>query len=329
MPIAEREPLSPHLQRSPARSLPGGLVGTWFRRVDGVARAVPLLAAILLAGCATSPAPFKEFARAGRIYVASFDTLALTAAEAAVLADSRQLEIARIGLDRAERRSNLSASDKDMSERIAIIGELRRHTAILGAYFKALGDLADSKAPDQAASAAKTLGDSLAASGDRLAVKSLHGIEIGAILEPVTHLIVGRLRSNALRAELKARAGVLERELALQGTATRLLAEQLEFDVRIPAQKEYLDRVARPFEAPADLSPKWGQDRWALLSTTTGAPIAQRAMSAFQSVDLGFRGLVAGKFTKQDVVLLVADLNDIFDALRATQASLRSSHDAK
>jgi len=262
-------------------------------------------------GCAARVSQFHEFAAAGVSFVKASEAVLDEAGTAATRADTMVLVDARALLKPEERRARVQASNQALKTRMAILRDIRRHGRVLQRYFEFLASIADSKAPQSAATAAEATFVSL---GDlSTAIKTS---PLQPVVPSVTKLIVGAFKVRILEDELRRRADAVATELALQEGAFQAIGRLLATDVTVQLNKVETTQVIGPFVQDETLPKEWPSTRESFLKSIAIAASTDAAANASKALREAFQAVVANRF---DSAALRSLLDDIGEMLAVSQ----------
>ena len=190
--------------------------------------------------------------------------------------------------------------------RMEILRDLRRHGRVLQRYFEALANIADSKAPQSAATAAESAFSQLADLST-----AIKNSPLKLAIPAVTKLIVGSFKVRILENELKLRADAVAAELALQQAAFKVIGEQLATDLGVQLNRFETSQVIRPFVADAPLPGDWAASREQFLKAGAAASSADAAARAAGSLREAFAAVVANRFDQSAFNSLLEDIGEV------------------
>lgn len=288
-----------------------------------VARALLLAAAGgLSAACASSGrvAQFQDFAAAGHAYVEALDPLLAEAGDAAVDADSVALLASREEWDRERRLERLEARNELLRRRLALLGDLRAHAGALAAYFAGLASLAGDDAGTRLGTALDGPARRVASLGEALGAADVDGRRVGALVGGSAELAVAHFRARALEEELRRRAPLVARQLALERAALEIVAETIATDLELVAQRQEAERVWEPWLGDALLMERdWMDARRRALGTRAAARSAGAAIAAVESLQAAFAALVENRSTIEHLRAFTDDAGRVLDLLEVLE----------
>jgi hypothetical protein len=218
------------------------------------------------------------------------------------------------------------------TERLVIIGQLRRQTRLLGRYFAKLEELATSDAPDSAAQAAATIGKELGG-----IVENMQGSAVKTkLLKPDTlsglfgGIATGILRTEirgALGRELQARRETLQKALVLQNAILAALASQTQADVEFIRETREQRKLVEPFIAPVPVadSDAWLAERRTLLKMNSTVVQLASAQATAAEMEGAFQELVDGRLTLSRATALLGEIDLFLDTINIVKQNLKGA----
>ena len=251
---------------------------------------VLLLVALAVAGCTATPgtSPFETLTEMGVAYADRMPVLIDKSFDVAVTVDSETLIEARDNLSEAERRASLAEFDQAMKARLGTYADLKRHTHLLKSYFLAFKSLSKLDAVPGIRTAAKNMTSELGKISPGLKALTIGSASVKGLIAPSVNLVVGSFKSSALRSELEARGGMIERELALQEALVQAIAEQVRADQANQSLRYCRDNVVEPYVGTGKLRQGWPKRRLRCLRSTTDVDMAQAAEAAIRSLRMAY-----------------------------------------
>jgi hypothetical protein len=279
------------------------------------ALAIPLGLLQFTAGCASARlTQFHNFAQAGTAYVKASHTVLDEAGTASIRTDSLIAVKGRDGLTTPKERSKFISDSNDLlRKRLLILDEIGRHGQLLQSYFETLDALADPQAPPTLGTAAQGVFESITKLSPTIKDASFGGIRVENAIPQATNFIVQSFKVKALENELKARSKEIERELALQEAAFKLISKNLETDLTAELEIRETEEVINPFATAKDLPREWVQHRQEILQARVAVQSAQSAASAAAELRESFVALVENRLSAPSITQLIADINSILD----------------
>lgn len=280
-----------------------------------------LLLISLMSGCAsTRLTQFHNFSQAGTAYVKASQVVLDEAGTAAIDADSLISQQGRDGLKTAEeRRKSITTSDEELRKRLLILREIGHHERLLQSYFETLGALADSNAPSTLGTAAQGVFESISKLSPTIKNASLGGVKIENHIPQATSFIVQSFKVKALEKELKARSPAIEREIALEEAAFRVIADNLQTDLTVRLQLQESQKVIEPYASPGALPPSWPQQRNEILQASVAAQSAQTAAEAAAKLRESFVALVENRLSEPSISQVIMAINSMLDLVQQIQ----------
>ncbi len=276
-----------------------------------------LLAAIVaaLSACATTQArvaQFERFAIAGVQFSEAVPPVLDESFEAAVTTSSLVLEETRPGLDEGGRLAAIEEADSLLSERLAILSDLKRHARVLRSYFVALQALAQTDA--ESTGLTDVTGGVMEALGEvspRIAGASVGGMRVGDVLAPAVDIAVGQFQSSVLEAELRRNGSTIERELALQEAALEAVADAMRSDLGAQAAAQDRDRIHLPYARSGTLAPDWNGRRLESFRRRIRLTSVDATAQAAATLRSSFVALVEGRLGDALIGALVQDITEV------------------
>lgn len=268
-----------------------------------------------LSGCATARLnQFRNFSQAGVAYTRASRTLTNEAGDAAIRADSAVLLKARTDLPAAERRSAVLGSDQLLKQRLVILHQLNSHAQLLESYFQIIADMVESRSGNGLGESARGLYDSMATMSKPLQNATIGKEKIADYIPAVLNIVVQKIKVKALNAELKVRAPLIERELALQEAALTALAKDMRDDLAIKLNVDESREVIDPYGSSADRLPAdWAARRERVLTSHVAVQSATDAAKAAKALRTTFAALVAGNLSSGAIGNLIQEINSMLD----------------
>lgn len=282
--------------------------------------------ALVLSSCATARVNhFDRFAEAGVAYTRAAETVLDEAGKSAMATDSMVLERVRPSLSPEERGETILAHNKELRERLILLGDLKRHGQLLRTYFEALGALAESDSPSGIGEAASGVVDSLGKLNQRIASAEVGEFAVSGFIGKVAGIAVANFQLGALEKELKANAGTIERELDLQKAALTAVTEQMRTDLQFQLQQQESREVVQPYAAESPLPANWPQRRQEVLQANLEIASVSAAADAAEKLKISFISLVEGRFTEADLPALISDINEVVTLIEDIRGDQRDS----
>lgn len=277
---------------------------------------VAVVVVALFSGCASSAeiSRFEVFATAGAQYTTAVDSLLVRSAEVTVDANSERLLDSRsLALpSREEVRQQDSAVQANLDQ----IRLLRRQVAVLRDYFRALGALATTEAPQAFAAELNQTAGALNALSTELRAQPLFSRPeaVGQLAGGVGGMIVRGVQLKALENELELRKETIAETLQLHEALLAALAEQMATDQQIVWQRHYREQVLDPFMDEEGLQTKREESEWVVtrrdfLMEPHISAAFQLAERSAQNLRQAWIELLAGGITAAHVQAVVNDLD--------------------
>jgi len=272
-------------------------------------------------GCASVRlTQFHNFAQAGTAYVKSSQVVLDEAGTASIEADSLIAIKGREGLTATEdRRKFILANNDELKKRLLILGEIGRHGQLLESYFETLDALADPKAPPTLGIAAQGVFESISKLSPTIKNASFGGLKVQDAIPPASNFIVQSFKVRALESELRVRSKDIERELALQEAAFKVISNNLQTDLSAKLELQETEEVVKPFVTASDLPKSWVQRRKEILQARVAVASAQSAASAAAKLRESFVALVENRLSEPSITELIAAINSILDLTEKIQ----------
>jgi hypothetical protein len=272
-------------------------------------------------GCASARlTQFHNFAQAGTAYVKASQVVLDEAGTASIEADSLIAIKGREALATPEERRKFILSNNDeLRKRLLILGEIGRHGQLLQSYFETLGALADPKAPPTLGAAAQGVFESIGKLSPTIKNASLGGLKVQDAIPQATNFVVQSFKVKALESELKARSKDIERELALQEAAFKVISANLETDLTAKLELEETEEVIKPFATAKDLPKEWVQRREEILQARVAVASSESAASAAAKLRESFVALVENRLSETSITQLISAINSILDLTQKIQ----------
>lgn len=268
----------------------------------------------VLTGCVTARLnQYRGFAQAGVAYSNASQTLTDQAGTASISADSAILLKTRPDLPAEDRRKAVTESDSLLRQRLLILQQIKGHAQLLHTYFQTIADMVDSKAGNDLGSAAQGAFNSLAKFSEPLKTATIGKEKVADFIPEVINIAVANTKVRALNAELKARAPLIERELAVQEGALAALAKDLKDNLTVKLNVDETESVINPYAGADRLPSDWASQRQQVLTTSVAVQSATEATRAAKTLRESFARLVAGTLTEGAISDLIQDINSVLD----------------
>jgi hypothetical protein len=278
------------------------------------------LLALTLAACGSARvSQFDSFAAAGVKFSEALPAVYDQSFEASVKSDSFVLLEARAKLPQADRARNLDTSNENLRARLAILTDLKTHSATLKAYFVALKALASSDEASGITQATKDLTATLGKLDSDITKKSIGKLPINEFIGQAVPIVVAQYKSSALNAELKERAGAIERELNLQEASLAALSKTMKSDLGVEWDIRDRDEIDIPFIKAPNLPSDWNEKRLQAFRRKLELGTVDAAASAARNLRLSYIALVENRLDESAMSLLVSDLNKLVTLLEGVK----------
>jgi len=220
--------------------------------LDRRRRQFPISIALLLtlspeAGC-VSVGQVERVAAAGASYSTAVDELMDLTLTTGVDADSYRMLGQGVGLLEDDLKVVYDAH-KGAGQLVPEMEKLKRHAALLAAYFEALGALATSDAPARARTSAQGAAAALNQLGTELRNSPVLDSAEAQALGQLTGLGVAGVQRHMVVREIRERADLIDQQLRIHTVLTRALGEKLEADVKSITTLGMQREVEGPFVA--------------------------------------------------------------------------------
>lgn len=262
---------------------------------------------------------FRQFSQAGVSYSGAVTDLLNASGAAAIDTDSMVLVKARQPLSTADRSAAVLEHNQALRERLAILGDLRRHARLLSSYFEVLGTLADSNAPSQVGSAAEGVVQALGKLHPSIQNAKVGHTPVAEFIGSVSQIAVAHFKAAALENELKKRAQTIERELDLQQAALSALAQEMRVDLQAQIQQQESNDIVMPFVKDGPLPEAWSGERKEILQSQISLASVDAAADAARNLKITFVALAEGRFQLVDVPSVLSEINEVITLIEKVQ----------
>lgn len=276
-----------------------------------------------ISGC-SNPTVIKQASAVAEVGIAYADTLPSLydeSFELAVRADSLVLEQQRTPLPKSNRQEALKIHDKLLEQRLALLRDLKHHALLLRSYFVSLRSLAQVDVAPGITDAAGNVVDRLADLRTKLEGKTLGTDSIKKAMGPVVKIAVAKFQGDALRKELQAHAGVIERELALQSAAVKVIGAQMTADKDLEIQMKVRNPVFLAYVEDRPLQPDWADRRLTVFRQTVALSTLEDAMRAADNLHQSWIAFAEGALDDGGLNQLVRDLQAFVGLVDAHKAA--------
>lgn len=291
-----------------------------------------LLLGVSLLGCdGDRLQQFSSFASLGSAYVTSIHGLvretgsAMIASDSATLIRARELATpAGVASDKASFEKQLKDSNVQLKQYLETLQKLDSHASRLGAYFKAISQLADSKHAAEFSASADALVQSIDDINPVLEKLSVGDKKVADYIKPTSRLVVAHFQVRALDQRLEKDAPIIDRALAIQQAALEALSAQSSTALQATVQMKEGSEVIGPYVANKPLPSVWTKRRENFLRAKVTLESAEGAKEASGNLRDCFRELVAKKEGSLDfhsLMQAISQLNDYVTELGAMDSS--------
>ncbi len=256
---------------------------------------------------------FAEFANAGRQYARAMESLTTEAGGLAIDADSELLLKGREELSREERGKMYIDRSEALKELLGTLQGIRKHSRLLERYFNALGALAGSDPTAALTSELNSVVSSLAGLHPGLERASIGNSKVTDFMGAAVPLVLSGIKQQALEEELRRNAPVIERELELQSALLKALSQQMTEDLEMLLDMKDYSGVIRPFVEAASLGDPWKARRKEVLTGYLSVDAAEKATSAAESLQRGFRDLIERRMGIAGFAPVFSDVHAMLD----------------
>ena len=286
-----------------------------------------LLFCVCAGGCdERSLRQFGDFAAAGTAYVTAAHTFFQDAGVAFIAAGSASLVSARANAEGtqgqdAEYRARLISEDRQAQIYLQNLRTIDLHAALLGKYFAAITDITSGKASQGAAEHVSGLADAIASLNPKIGSIKIGSSDLKSGLAPVTTLAMARFELKALNDEMAKHGKNIDEALALQESAVKAIAQQMQANTDAASFQEEQTRVVAPYIAAGPLPRRWSDDRAAFLQRTAVIDSAEAAEKAIKELHEAYRTLLSSKDTKLDLKALFEAIGQMAGYASAAQST--------
>lgn len=219
--------------------------------------------------------------------------------------------------DSAKLREYLDKSDEDLKQTLDILRLLKAHAALLRSYFAALNDLASEDVDKEVPPAARQAVDDLKKIGLDISGKKILGTDVGSLVETATSIAVTGAQAHFLRAEMEARAQIIDRELAIHEEIIGLIARKMAADRRHILVLTVQNALRKAYVNPsASLPSDWWRQRADYLSQVITIAEASRAEDAARNLRVAWSALASGGDAATSMEVVKQDVAAVMDVLR-------------
>ena len=273
---------------------------------------------------------FSSLAAAGSAYTATFPAFSNQLGAAMITINNDQAVRAHANpIDLQTAKSYLLQQNADLKAYLKTLDRLNAQVQVLGAYFDAMGALANSKASDPIVDSANALVDQLKGVNDALGKSKLNGLpgsrSIDELTGPAIGLVVAHFEVKALDQNLQANADVVDRALALQDTAVKAMTAQLSPALQGDDKLREQTQVVDPYLLH-ELPKGWAADRTAYLRSSATLDNADAAQMAITNLRAAFRDVVTKKDSQVDFSGLLDAIGGMAGYSNSVRAALASAN---
>jgi hypothetical protein len=255
---------------------------------------------------------FDDFAQAGVKFADALPPVLDDSFQYAVETDSLVLIESRKGLSTSEEKlTAIETSNENLSERVILINDLKRHAKLLRSYFIALKALAQTEEASGISDATKGLVESLRRVDDRILSKSIGGIDVNNLVGKATKISVATFQSAALNRELKLHAEVIEHEISIQQAVLSVLRDAMKGDQDTRNAFTDREKIIRPFVVDEKLPKNWSTLRLEVLKKKIEFSSLDAATDAAQALRLNFIALSENRLSEESIAVLMQDIDRI------------------
>lgn len=283
---------------------------------------LPALLLAGLSGCASAKIPeFQAFADAGTSYTQAVSGLITQVGNTAVNTDSVKL----LQNQKAVSVSIYEQHDKEMQDYLAQLNRIEAQTTLLGDYFQALADLANSNAPESFDTEVQTLATTL--EGVTQTVRGTTIAQSQAVANAagsVSGLVVKEIQGKELERELNARKETISEILQLQQKLLAVLSSQTEANLRFTNTLTYNQKVVTPFlegQVADQTAQSWMAQRLSYLTQPVLVQQMTTVAQAAQDLQQAWNKLLTNDLTAEEVQAISTELAPVLTSLEALKTS--------
>ncbi len=262
---------------------------------------------------------FKQFGQAGVAYSDAVTEMLDASGSAAIDVDSMVLVKTRQPLSTTERSEAILEHNKLLRDRLAVLGDLRRHARLMRSYFEVLGTLAESQGPSQIGTAAEGVVQALGNLHPSIQNAMVGSFPVADFVGSVTQIVVANFKAAALENELKKHGQTIERELDLQHAALSALAREMRVDLQAQIQQQESNDVVMPFVKDGPLPGEWSNERKEILKSQISLASVDAAADAASKLKIAFVALAEGRFQLVDVPTLLSEVSEVVSLVEKIQ----------
>lgn len=227
--------------------------------------------------------------------------------------------------ERQVRQAELKEIDKELIGNATEYVRLKRSVGAIGAYFKALQELADGSPAEATQTAVAGLADRV--NGLNAALDQgkdgkplISDAEKGAIAG-LSKQVAKQIHGTALAQALERDAAVIGRALVLQEKVLKAAEMDIRANLTNASQRFYTSRVLVPYGSGA-IDDAWANDRRAYIrvaalgNTPEALNTAQAASRQMQTV---WARVLSGEYSAKEITAMLKDTEDLLAAVAALQ----------
>lgn len=227
--------------------------------------------------------------------------------------------------ERQVRQAELKEIDKELIGNATEYVRLKRSVGAIGAYFKALQELADGSPAEATQTAVAGLADRV--NGLNAALDQgkdgkplISDAEKGAIAG-LSKQVAKQIHGTALAQALERDAAVIGRALVLQEKVLKAAEMDIRANLTNASQRFYTSRVLVPYGSGA-IDDAWANDRRAYIrvaalgNTPEALNTAQAASRQMQTV---WARVLSGEYSAREITAMLKDTEDLLAAVAALQ----------
>lgn len=227
--------------------------------------------------------------------------------------------------ERQARQAELKEIDKELIGNATDYVRLKRSVGAIGAYFKALQELADGSPAEATQTAVAGLADRINGLNTALdrgkdGKPLISDAEKGAIAD-LSNQVAKQIHGTALAQALQRDAPVIGRALVLQEKVLKAAEMDIRANLTNASQRFYTARVLVPYGTGA-IDDSWADDRRAYIriaalgNTPEALNTAQAASRQMQTV---WARVLSGDYSAKEITAMLKDTEDLLAAVAALQ----------
>ena len=291
-----------------------------------------LVMALLILSLGACASPERRISQAGDLADAGiafadtlpplYDAFFLQAVQADSLGLARQRDL-KAGQPaqgaRAELLQQLEKSDEGLAEAAQIVRDLKRHARLLKSYFLALKSLASEETGAEIPGAAQQAVADLSKLDIDMTNKAfLSGtlgaasVELGDVVAPLASFAVDFAKASTLKEELAQRGDVINREIARQEAALKVIGQRMLGDREFVLIRTVKNRMDRNFiDLSKTLPSDWWKGRADYLLRNVNIEAVGRAEDAARNLRSAWEAFAAGRPSGPLLAVIIADLQAV------------------